>query len=85
MAPDNISGRTKIPLGWILGGLLGTAPIFIAVLFYFSDLRTQTIVNSTSHNALQLRVQILERDVKNDIREIKQDIKKLLEQMKGTK
>lgn len=72
MAAD-ISPSTKVPLGWMVTMIVGMAG---AVLF-LADIRSQANLNSATIQILEKRVEILEQDLKTELRLINSQLQKI--------
>lgn len=62
-----IDEKTKVPLIWIFIALTALA----GVILYITDLRSENRINAIRIDSVEKRQDTLEKDIKQDIRDIK--------------
>lgn len=74
---DQITERTKIPISWLLTGLV----LINAVALYLADMRTSISIQEQSSLYLQKRLETLETEYREELRSIRDEIKQLNENL----
>jgi len=75
---DQITERTKIPISWLLTGLV----LINAVALYLADMRTSISIQEQSSSYLQKRLETLETEYREELRSIRDEIKQLNENLR---
>lgn len=75
---DQITERTKIPISWLLTGLV----LINAVALYLADMRTSISIQEQSSLYLQKRLETLETEYREELRSIRDEIKQLNENLR---
>jgi hypothetical protein len=73
MVPPRLSEATRVPISWLISGMVGVA----GIVLYISDMRTRLAITEEAAKSLSERVGNLENDYKTELKSIKSDLQRI--------